>query len=195
MWARPHCGPCHSTSHAPAFPRRVAPEFCFEDATLLEKRGRREGRELASPMARLQQRTQAAGTTGSAQDIPTFPARWCYDLYALFPGTGCLAPVAGEFVIRLLGISTGMPEPRDFTVASDRSSARKNRAATRHAHRIPHPTSVTIAKRPLGGTGCADQTTISEKQQLKYFCEMGWTGRFALRPLEKSAFRRGRLVR
>jgi hypothetical protein len=34
------------------------------------------------------------------------------------PGTGCLAPVASEFVIRLLGISTGMPEPRDFTVAS-----------------------------------------------------------------------------
>jgi hypothetical protein len=37
---------------------------------------------------------------------------------ALSPGIGCLAPVTGEFVIRLLGISTGMPEPRDFTVAS-----------------------------------------------------------------------------
>jgi hypothetical protein len=74
-------------------------------------------------MARLQQRTQAAVTTGSAEGIPTFPARWCYDLYALFPGTGSLAPVAGEFVIRPLGISTGMPEPRDFTVAPNRPSA------------------------------------------------------------------------
>jgi hypothetical protein len=38
----------------------------------------------------------------------------------------------------------------------------KPRAAIRHAHRIPHPTSVTTAKRPLCGTGCADQNTISD---------------------------------
>src|ERR1700759_4854639 len=38
-------------------------------------RGRRECRALASPMARLQQVTQAAGTTGSAEH-PAFPARW-----------------------------------------------------------------------------------------------------------------------
>jgi len=102
-------------------------------------------------MARLQQKKQAAGTTGSAQDIPTFPARWFCSLYALFPGTGFVAPVASELVIRPLGISTGMPEPRDFTVASDRSSARETRAAIRSAHRIPHPTFVTIAKRPSLG--------------------------------------------
>jgi hypothetical protein len=37
--------------------------------------GRRECRALASPMARLQQKTQAAVTTGSAEH-PAFPARW-----------------------------------------------------------------------------------------------------------------------
>ena len=50
---------------------------------------------------------QAAVTTGSAQDIPTFPARWCYDLYAISPGTGCLAPVAGEFVLADLASAPG----------------------------------------------------------------------------------------
>src|SRR4051795_9118670 len=39
------------------------------------RRGRGECRVKASPMARLQQETQAAVTTGSA-DQPAFPARW-----------------------------------------------------------------------------------------------------------------------
>ena len=42
-------------------------------------------------------------------------------------------------------------------------------AATRHAHRIPHPTSVTTAKRPLFETGCGDQTVISDKRKQKIF--------------------------
>jgi hypothetical protein len=105
-----------------------------------DDRGRREDRELASPMARLQQKTQAAGTTGSAEGIPTFPARWCYDLYALFPGTGCLAPVVSRrcgSIIAKLGISSGMPEPHDFIVAPDRSSAREPPRCD--PTRPPHP--------------------------------------------------------
>src|SRR3569833_4291922 len=80
-------------SHARLFSRCIPPEL-FKASSPSERSRAREARELASPMARLQQKTQAAGTTGSAEGIPTFPARWCYDLYALFPGTGCLAPVA-----------------------------------------------------------------------------------------------------
>ena len=42
-----------------------------------EARGRRECRVLAAPMARLQQKKQAAVTTGTPQQ-PAFPAR-CFD--------------------------------------------------------------------------------------------------------------------
>src|SRR3569833_3205031 len=59
----------------------------------LEYRGRREGRELAAPMAPV--RMKCTGQEPQVwQDIPAFPARWLYGLYALSPGTGVLAPVA-----------------------------------------------------------------------------------------------------
>jgi hypothetical protein len=32
------------------------------------------------------------------RDIPAFPARWLYGLYAISPGTGSLAPVARALV-------------------------------------------------------------------------------------------------
>src|SRR3569833_3496915 len=121
-----------------------------------DDRGCREDRELASPMARLQQKTQAAGTTGSAwlsrpslRDGVTTYTRSSRGPAVLPP-----SPAMMRWHHRRLGISSGMPEPRDFTVAPDRSSARDTRAATRHAHRIPHPPSVTPAKRPLVGPGC-----------------------------------------
>jgi hypothetical protein len=43
-------------------------------------------------MARLQNKKQAAVTTGTAEQ-PAFPARCLNDLYVSSPGTGCLAPV------------------------------------------------------------------------------------------------------
>ncbi|MGY4309806.1 hypothetical protein ACVIJ6_007049 [Bradyrhizobium sp. USDA 4369] len=57
---------------------------------------------------------------------------------------------------RRLGLSTGRPGPHDFTSALRRSSARPSPAAAARVHRIPHPTSVTIAIRPLGGTEWAE---------------------------------------
>jgi hypothetical protein len=131
-----------------------------------ENRGRREGRELASPMARLQQKTQAAGTTGSAEGIPTFPARWCYDLYALFRGPDVLPPSPAmmrrhhrKTWHRLRDARTTRLHRRVGIVRPHE----KPRAAIRHAHRIPHPTSVTTAKRPPCGTGWGDQTMISDR--------------------------------
>jgi hypothetical protein len=84
-----------------------------------QKKGRREGRELAAPMARVQKKSTRQNHR-FGQDIPALPARWCYGLYALSPGTGVIAPVIRAPVERCeLGISTGMPGPRDFTVASE----------------------------------------------------------------------------
>src|SRR5215471_1161760 len=53
--------------------------------------GRGECRMLAAPMARLQQRTQAAVTTGSA-DTAGIPRAMGYGLYALSPGSGLSCP-------------------------------------------------------------------------------------------------------
>jgi len=47
-----------------------------------------------------------------------------------------------------LGISVEMPEPHDFAVRD-----RRIRLVRLRVHRIPHPTFVTIAKRPSSGHG------------------------------------------
>jgi len=97
-----------------------------------------------------------------SRDHPAFPARWCYDLYAIFPGNGCLAPVASDSSpptwhqhrdarTTRLHRRTGFVRPHE-----------QARAASQCAHRIPHPTSVTTAKRPLCGTGCGDKSMISD---------------------------------
>ena len=63
----PIVSPVHVSNSrcASTFPRRVTPEFSGKRAPQT-RRGRRECRVKASPMARLQQRKQAAVTTGSA---------------------------------------------------------------------------------------------------------------------------------
>jgi hypothetical protein len=66
----------------PSYMNQVPPEI----------RGRREDRALASPMARLQQRKQAAVTTGLAE-TPGLPCAMVYGLYEVSPGTGLFAPV------------------------------------------------------------------------------------------------------
>jgi hypothetical protein len=42
-------------------------------------------------------------------------------------------------------------------------------AAAQSAHRIPHPTSVTVAKRPSIGTGLGEKNMFSEKKKEDYF--------------------------
>jgi len=64
----------------------VASESCVALAPS-EIRGRREGRVQAAPMARQQKEKLAAVTTGLAEH-PAFPARRCYGLYVISPGTG-----------------------------------------------------------------------------------------------------------
>jgi hypothetical protein len=100
-------------------------------------------------MARQQEEKLAAVTTGSAgsSGIP----RAMFDgLYVLSLETGLIASIIGATRerYRRLGLSTGRPGPHDFTVRIGCSSARMNRAATRYAHRIPHPTFVTTRVHP-----------------------------------------------
>src|SRR5215475_9752223 len=54
-------------------------------------RGRRECRVLAAPMARLQQKKQAAVTTGTP-NIPAFPAQWFTAYFVFSPESRAFLP-------------------------------------------------------------------------------------------------------
>src|SRR4029077_5714785 len=86
------------------------------DITLRKPRGRRECRVKASPMARLQNKKQAAVTTGSAGS-PGIPCAMVLTLIRDLPGEpGFLAPVIARLVTTRLGASVGAPGPHDFAV-------------------------------------------------------------------------------
>ncbi|WP_316233470.1 hypothetical protein [Bradyrhizobium sp. SZCCHNPS2010] len=105
---------------------------------------------LAAPMARLQQRKQAAVTTGQPKQSG-IPCAMVLRLYVVSPGTGSIVPVAGPTPQRhhRLDLSTGRPGPHDFTSASMLFvGASKSRC---NPTRPPHPASriVTTARTPL----------------------------------------------
>jgi hypothetical protein len=70
----------------------------IKSKTPLMNRGRREGRELAAPVARLQKKTQAAVTTGSAKTSRPSLRDGLAAYSVLSPGTGLIAPVARVLV-------------------------------------------------------------------------------------------------
>jgi hypothetical protein len=94
-------------------------------------------------MARLQQKKQAAVTTGSAgsSDIPCAMALTV--CFVLSPGTGLSCPRRFVDHPAKLGASVGASGPHDFTVRDLDVRLTQGRV-----HRIPLPTFVTIAKRP-----------------------------------------------
>jgi hypothetical protein len=86
-----------------------------------------------------------------SRDIPAFPARWFDGLYVLSPVRRAFWPPSPERrhnVVANLASASGCQDHTISPYASYCSSARKITLQHRHAHRIPHPTFVTIAKRP-----------------------------------------------
>ena len=141
----PHMGPHSRRALRPSSSRKIV---------ALIKQGRREGRALAAPVARLQKRKQAAVTTGLAEHARPSP-RDGVTIYTRSPwGPAVLPPSPQQFVIAGLASAPGCQDHAISPSHRDCSSAQETRAATRHAHRIPHPTSVTTAKRPSCETGC-----------------------------------------
>ena len=86
----------------------------------------------------------------SHRNHPAFPTQWFYGLYVISPGTGLSCPRHWRNRFRRLDASVGASGPHDFAVRIKRHSSK---APKRPPH--PAPTSVTIAIRPLCGTGCA----------------------------------------
>jgi hypothetical protein len=102
---------------------------------------------------------------------------------------GSFATVACGIASAKLDASVGASGPHDFAVRFKlRSSTRRQ-----SVHRIPHPTFVTIAKRP----SCEGRTrelveVICPTGQAKYFFEEDWTTQITLNRLTKIQFTRMR---
>ncbi|WP_407158390.1 hypothetical protein [Bradyrhizobium sp. STM 3557] len=146
-------------------------------------------------MARLQQETQAAGTTGSAE-TSDLPCAMVLRFIRALPGDRLSCPrfatmlriIASATMRKRIarGISTGMPEPRDFTVASDRSSAWKPRCdPTRPPH--PAPDVRDDREAPPRWDGMSGSNHNFGKSAIEIFARKGRMGRGALKML-------GRLV-
>src|SRR5216684_2487692 len=150
--------------------------------------------------------------TTSTPERPAFPHAMVLTAYVvLSPVTGlfchrrqriwfCLSPV-GPTQLRELDASVGASGPHDFAVRSnisrrravDRSRIQRTRPAIPsrakrcRVHRIPCPTSVTIAIRPSVWDG---MTRLIEMflptTEAKYFCKEGWTALSTIRPTGKS---------
>jgi hypothetical protein len=73
--------------------------------------------------------------------------------FALSPATGLVCHRRLADTSAKLDASVGASGPHDFTVRNTPFVRAKNCTATYYVHRIPHPTSVTIAKRPSDRDG------------------------------------------
>jgi hypothetical protein len=80
---------------------------------------------------------------------------------------------------RRLDAGVEASEPHDFAVRV--STIRPSRAA--RVHRIPHPTSVTIAKRPSVWDGMIRSIPVSTKRQSEKFLREGLDSQFAKQPV------------
>ncbi|MGJ4883397.1 MULTISPECIES: hypothetical protein [unclassified Bradyrhizobium] len=122
---------------------------------------------------------QAAGTTGLAEDARPSLRDGFDGCFAFSPVRRLLATVRDDALSarRRGDTSIGVPGPRDLTVRASLFVGANDHAATTHAHRIPLPTSMTTAIRPLrrNGTGWTVMLIIRNRQAI-YFLPDGWTG-------------------
>jgi hypothetical protein len=142
---------------------------------------------LAAPMARLQQKKQAAVTTGSAETTG-IPRAMVLRLLRVLPGApGFLATVTSAMREhrRQFDTSVGVSGPRDLTVRIDAVRRRDNHAAT--STRPPHPASpfVTTAKRPSYRGGMASRNINFGKNESEIFFASGLDTVICLRRLAK----------
>src|ERR1700682_6017800 len=115
-------------------------------------------------------------------DSPGIPRAMVLTAYfVLSPVTGLVCHRHRRNGLRQLDASVGASGPHDFAVRKPaRSSAR------RRVHRIPRPTSVTIAKRPSVWDGMIRSIPVSTKRESEKFCERGWTAELQDSPSGKS---------
>jgi hypothetical protein len=130
--------------------------------------GARRTRSLMCKMNKAHERSHHR----SSRIHPTFPHAMVLTLSSVIsPVTGFFATVAGKITLT------------DLTPASGHRTTRLHRPqisalvfGAARIHRIPCPTSVTIAKRPSVWAGMADDVEVIWVEcEPEYFCKKGWT--------------------
>src|ERR1700730_5129997 len=136
-----------------------APESCEASRP---NGGRRESRVLAAPIAsraELKKHTSAV-TTGSPKQSG-LPCAMVYGLFRALPGDRALLPPSPRRSLRNLTPASGRQDHTTSPSAGNIAGLARYRV-----HRIPHPTFVTIAKRPsCGQRNGGKMRTISDFQK------------------------------
>jgi len=116
---------------------------------------------------------------------------------ALSPVTGLSCHRRLADTSATLDASVGASGPHDFAVRISVVRPRKVFALRRcRVHRIPRPTSVTIAIRPSCGCGITmDVEVIWVRSEPEYFCKRGWTGMSVICPTGQRNQRSGTFAR
>ena len=123
-----------------------APEFCNSFYPLQTEGAGKAG---SSPPPWPACRKKARGRTTGSAETSRPSLRDGFTAYTRSPrGPALLPPSPARSSRRRLDLSTGRSGPHDFAVRVALFVRVVDHAAARHAHRIPHPTFVTIAKRP-----------------------------------------------
>jgi hypothetical protein len=169
----------HTTSPS----RHISPEFC-KDHHPIQSKGAGKAGHASAPAAL---RAKIQNKQVSHHRFTGHPRSSLRDGLRLY---SVLSPAIGLFVTVIgamgqhrqqLHASVQAPRPHDFVVRGLRI-----RLMHGHVHRIPHPTFVTIAKRPLIGHGTRGKVpVICPTSQAKRPRHTGTTGKSAARA-EKS---------
>ncbi len=151
-----------------AFSRHARPEFCGHSPPGIGEGAGKAG-SLPPPWPACG-KNAGGRTTGTAEDIPAFPARWFERLIRALSGERLCCPRHRDARhAPRLSASTAAPRPHDFAVRTGSFVRMDNHAATRCAHRIPRSTSVTIAIRPCNEAGWAGSNHDFQKNARRMF--------------------------
>jgi hypothetical protein len=158
--------------HTPAFSRREVPELCRNIRP--EKQGRRECRTLGASAAACAvvecTRVSHHGHTGNARHSPR---NGFNGFLRALPGDRAFLPPSPLRSLLPKGLMPASGHQNHATSPSARGALVFGAA---RVHRIPHPTFVTIAKRPSDRGGTVESIMlILANGEAKYFSSRGWT--------------------
>jgi hypothetical protein len=164
-------------SIAPRSRGRLVPRV-MRQACPSHREGAGKAGHLLIPMVRVQKKKHAAEP--QVQPDTGLPCAMVLRLIRNLLGDHAwLPPSSARRLKRLHELSAciGAPGPYDFAVRHSLIRPRKDCACGCRVHRIPLPTSVTIAKRPSCGNGMAVVVNlIWGHREAIYFRAKGWTG-------------------
>ena len=153
----------------------MRPGFAKSLAKILgpKNRGRRESRVPGAPAAPCATKKHR-GRSHRFAGTPGLPCAMVLTVsFVLSPVTGlCCHRRSAEHSTKL-DASVGASGPHDFAVRKHAVRPRQCWRSALYVHRIPHPTSVTTAKRPSCEAGWRINKTVSTKRRNEIFFATG----------------------